>query len=222
MNNTHFDKLLGDLETLTKAVPIQDDDAEEKIQAAAGDGGDETPGDEAGMDDDDKDNKDGKVKGKKKGGKMFGKSMTVTLEDGTEVEAEDGTELVKSLTESLGALTERIDGSDTVLAKALGELVTLAKAQNTAIASMQTQIKAMAGEGRGRKAVVSMADNKPAGAAKAGEGIDPVALMAKAQGMAESGKLAWSDVALVESSFNHRDFTLASRPGLLAKITSAA
>jgi hypothetical protein len=217
--NTHFDKLLGDLETLTKALPAAGDDADPKIKAAA-------EGGEGDGDGDDKSGEGGEGDGKgegddKKKGKPFGKAMTVTLEDGTEVEAEDGTALVKSLTDSLGALTTRIDESDTVLGKALGEVVTFMKSQGTAIASMQTQIKAMAGEGRGRKAVVNLVDKPNAGGAKKEEsGINPDAFMAKATSMFESGKLQGQDLAYIESSFNRGDFNLPAK--LLSKVGSAA
>ena len=213
--NTHFDKLLGDLETMTKAMTTAkgDDEADPKIAAAAAEAG--GPGEEEEGDEEEAAAPKGKGKGK-----PFGKSLTVTLEDGTEVEATDGTELVKSLTDSLGALNTRIDESDTVLAKAFGEAVTLLKAQGTQIAAMQTQIRAMAGEGRGRKAVVSLVD-KPAAGAGAGEpGINPDQIMAKATAMCRQGKLAGNELAYVETSFNRGNFTLPAE--LLAKITSAA
>lgn len=213
--STHFDKLLGELDTMTKALPMKDDDeADPKIAAAAAAAG---PGEDEESDDD-----EAAPPAKKKGGKPFGKSMTVTLEDGTEVEAEDGTALVKSLTESLGALTEHQEASDTALAKALEQIVTLTKAQGTQLAAMQSQIKAMAGEGRGRKAVVNLVDKPNAAGAPASgaPGLTPDAIMAKATSMFHQGKLGGGELVSVETHFNRGIFQLPA--DLLSKIVSAA
>jgi small-conductance mechanosensitive channel len=207
--STQFDTLLGDLQKLTKAMPAEDEEADEKIQAA---GGDETEGEDEGAEDEPP-----AKKGKKK--PPFMKSMTVTLEDGTEVEAEDGTELVKSLTESLGALSTHIDESDTMLAKTIGETVTLLKAQGAAIAAMQTQLKAIAGEGRGRKAVVNLVEKPAAAGGAAGEGLNPDLFMAKAISKMGEGRLAGNEVAFIEASFNRGDFRLPA--ALIAKVEAA-
>ena len=216
---SQFDMLRGELEALNKAAPMKGDDdaADPKIAAAAAAAG--GPGDEEEEEGEEEAAPPARGKGK---GKPFGKSMTVTLEDGTEVEAEDGTALVKSLTESLGALTTRIDDNDSVLAKAFGEAVTLLKSQGTAIAAMQAQIKAMAGEGRGRKAVVNLVDKPNVGGAQAdgGSGLTPDAIMAKATSMCRQGKLLGNELAYVETSFNRGNFALP--PELLNKIVSAA
>jgi hypothetical protein len=86
---------------------------------------------------------------------------------------------------------------------------------------VQSQLKAISGEGRGRKAVVSMVD-KPtaAGVAADGTGIDPDALMAKATSMFEQGKLLGQDLTYIETSFNRGNFALP--PKLLNKIVGSA
>jgi hypothetical protein len=217
---THFDAILGELETLTKAMPMKgdDDEADPKIAAAAADGGPDDGDDEEGDD-------EGAAPPQKKKGKPFGKSltgtsMTVTLEDGTEVEAEDGTALVKSLTESLGALTERQEESDTALAKAFGGFMTLLKAQGSQLATIQTQMKAIAGEGRGRKAVVNLLDKPNAGGGSDAGGINPDEVMAKATSMFEQGKLLGQDLTYIETSFNRGNFALPAK--LLSKIVGSA
>jgi hypothetical protein len=215
---THFDKLHEELEAMTKAMamPKDDDDADPKIAAAAADGGPDDDGD-----DDEEEARPMPKKGKGKG-KPFGKSMTVTLEDGTEVEAEDGTELVKSLTESFEQLTTRIDEGDTVLGKALGGFMTVLKAQGTQLAAIQAQVKAIAGEGRGRKAVVNLLDKPNAGGGGAGDGagFTPEQIMAKATTMYDNKQLLPSEIVYVETSFNRGNFALPEP--LLRKIIGSA
>jgi hypothetical protein len=220
---TQFDALLGDLEghtaDLAKALEKGTEVEDEKIEAAKKDGAaSEEEGEGSKTEDVAKDVKSGKASGKKA---PLAKSLTVTLEDGTTVEAEDATELVKSLTENFGALTERFDASESVLAKALGQTVTLLKAQSTLITDLQKQVKAIAGEGRGRKAVLTVVE-KPAGGtmAKGGqEGMNPNEFMAKAESQFKAGKISGTEISFIESAFNRGSFDLS--PALIAKVTAA-
>jgi hypothetical protein len=219
---TQFDALLGDLEAvgeMHKALEKGTEVDDEKIEAAkAGGSASEEDGEEGKTVDVEKDVKSGKASGKKA---PMAKSLTATLEDGSVVEYEDGTALVKSLTESLGALTERVESSETVLAKALGQAVTLLKAQTTLITGLQAQVKAIAGEGRGRKAVLNLVE-KPAGTtmAKGGaEGMTPNDFMAKAESQFKAGKLNGQDLAFIESAFNRGSYELP--PALVSKVTAA-
>ena len=80
------------------------------------------------------------------------KSFSFKLEDGTEVEAVDGGEMIK-------AMQARLDDDSSQLAKALGSVTTMLK-------SMQAQISALSGKGAGRKAVVAMPADTGAPAAE--------------------------------------------------------
>ena len=103
-----FDELLGELETLAKAQPAEEGD--EKIVAAAAEGG----GQGSGEPDGDEGAGDGMGDGDGDEGKPpMAKSFRVKLEDGTEVDAQDGTELVK-------ALQDRIEATDRVPASVAG------------------------------------------------------------------------------------------------------
>lgn len=194
---SQFDKLMDELnglktdqELMTKALPADDGKDEEKIQAAAAEGGSdhqEPDGDEDGEGAGDGDADD----------KPMAKSFKFTLEDGTEVEAQDGTELVKSL-------QVRIDQTEQTMAKALETAVGLIKGQSDLIKSMQDQIKKLSGEGRGRKTVVSVVE-KPVGTMAKSiqpEGVSPDEFFAKAMSAQREGRISGTDIALAETMLN--------------------
>ena len=122
-----LEKLMDELETMSKALPSGDTgEDDKKIQAAAAEEGD-VDGDEEENDVDtgneDEENgetgsdetADGKARDDDKG---MAKSFSFTLEDGTVVEAEDGTELIK-------ALMNRVEKNEGALAKVLEGTVKL-------------------------------------------------------------------------------------------------
>ncbi len=188
-----FDELLGELETLAKAQPAGEGD--EKIVAAAADGG----GQGSGEPDGDEDADAGMGDGDGDEGKPMAKSFEVTLADGTKVQAQDGTELVK-------ALQERIEGTETVLAKALETAVGLIKSQGEQIAALAGKVKAMGGEGKGRKAVLSVVEKPAAGGDMAKstdeQGMKPEEFMAKALDAQKLGRLTGIEVATAEAYLN--------------------
>ena len=193
-----FEKLMAELsslstdqETMAKALPADDGKDEQKIRAAAEDGG---------LGDGDADNNGGMPGGDNDdGGKPMAKSFKFTLEDGTEVEAQDGSELVKSL-------GERLDATETTMAKALGQAVDLIKGQGEMIKSMQDQIKKLSGEGRGRKAVVSIVEKPGPGegvmAKSESQGMSHEQFFAKALTAQKEGRLSGTDIAIAESCLN--------------------
>lgn len=132
-----FQALLGELDTLNKAIPAAEVADDKKIQTAAADG-----------DADDK---------KKEGDdKPMTKSLQVTLADGTILEAEDGTELVKSL-------FARVDSNEDMIVKALGGTLNLIKAHsdqlkatNELVKSLQADVAKLANQPAGRKTLVNV------------------------------------------------------------------
>jgi hypothetical protein len=132
------------------------------------------------------------------------KSLRVTLADGSEVDAEDGTELVK-------ALIERLDGTETVMAKALGAAVDLIKKQgealastNTLVKSLQDKVAALSNQPAGRKTVLTVHE-KPAGATMAKsqpEGDTPEEFMNKALDAQKAGRLTGLQVSMAEAALN--------------------
>lgn len=195
-----FEKLMGELsqlgtdqETMAKALPADDGKDEEKIQAAAEEGGLDAGGGDAGG--------EGKKKPEGEGDdKPMAKSFLIKLEDGTEVEAQDGAELVKSL-------QDRVEASEGNMLKAMDAAVSLIKGQGEMIKSLGEQIKKLSGEGRGRKTVVSMVE-KPAPVATTmaksltPEGMTPDQFFAKALNAQKEGRITGTEIALAETCLN--------------------
>lgn len=196
-----YEKLLGELETMAKAIPAEgdgdgDDQGDGKIAAAAAGDND---GDEAGTAGDEGED-----------GKAMTKSLKVTLADGTEVEAEDGTALVKSLIDRLDESEAKTTETNGVMAKAMGVAVDLIKSQGKQIAAMgklvkslQTNLAEISNEGRGRKTTVSVHET-PAGtmAKSQPDGMDEKEFMAKAMTAMQAGKISGYDISTAEACLN--------------------
>lgn len=190
-----FEKLVGELDVLVKAEPKCDGD-DKKIKAAAGEG------------DDDLD-EDGKPKAKKEG-KPMTKALKVTLEDGTVVDAEDGSELIKALTDQLTASDAHVEKLETDMTKALGDAVTLIKGQSAllksqgeTIATLEEKIGKLSNQGAGRKAVVTLHDKKTSTEELTkSEGINLNDFMAKATSKFNEGKITGLQLATFESMAN--------------------
>lgn len=196
---SQFEKLLGEIadlgaeqEAMTKALPADDGKDENKIQAAAAEGG--SDGDE----DDQGGAGDGDADDNGEDGKPMAKSFKLTLEDGTEIEAQDGTELVKSL-------QARIDKNEEDMAKALGSAVELIKGQASMIKSLSERVTKLSGEGRGRKTVLSVVE-KPAPETpltkSEAAGMSPDVFFAKAMAAQKDGRISGTDIAIAEASLN--------------------
>jgi len=215
---SQFEKLLADLgsaqaetDTLAKSLPAEDGKDDKKIQAAAADGGAGGDG-EGGDADKDGGNADGDKDGD---GKPLAKSFKVTLADGTEVDAEDGTALVKSL-------SERLDATEGMFAKVMGQAVDLIKSQGAIIKSQGDQIAKLAGEGRGRKTMVSITEKAPAGGEKTlaksdgGSGsISQEEFMLKANAAFDAKRITGKDLTVIDVCLRERH---AVDPALISKV----
>ena len=202
---SQYKKLLEELETMAKAMPGDDAADDDKIAAAAananpdadGDGDNDVTGEHIEPDGDEGAGAEG---GDGDGDETMGKSFALKLDDGTELEAIDGTELVKSL-------MARVESNEGVVMKALGTAVELIGKQGDMIKSLQDEVKKLAGEGRGRKTVVSVSEKPVAGATMAksqgaADGLSANEFMAKALAAQASGRLTGLDVARAESALN--------------------
>ncbi len=198
---SQFEKLmteLGELSTeqatMTKALPADDGKDEQKIQAAAGEGGSDGDADDKGG------KPDGDADDNGEGDKPMAKSFKFTLEDGTEVEAQDGTELVKALSDRV----EVLEGGNVELTKALETAVGVIKGYSPLIKSLQDQISKLSGEGRGRKTVVSVSEKpEPQTMAKSEPaGMNHETFFAKAMVAQREGRLSGTDIALAEACLN--------------------
>lgn len=204
---SQFDELLAQLSaeqeeqsTLAKALPAEDGEDDEAIQAAAEEGaeGEENPED---------------AEGEEEGDKPLAKSMTV---DGEEVQVVDADELIKSLHD----LTGRVEANESVLAKALESTLGTIKAQGEMIKSLNAKVTKLAGEGRGRKTVLSVME-KPS--------IDEPLAKSQPEGMTHGEFMAKSDAAFAAKKITGLERTVidvslrqnqALDPGLIAKVMS--
>lgn len=201
-----FQALLGELETMTKAIPAAGVADDNKIQAAAAAAGE-------GDDDKEKLGADGKPL------PAMTKSMQVTLADGTVIEAEDGTELVKSL-------FARVDNQEDLMVKALGGAINLIKSQGEQLAattalvkSLQADLVKLGNQGTGRKTLVHVHDQvsdltkslqKP-------QGPTPQEFMAKANLAFSAGKITGHELTVCDVSMRNQE---PIDPALFAKVQS--
>ncbi len=205
-----LEALVGDLDLLKSQQAVTAAAAEEdaNIAAAAGGGDDadaantagnvnpegDTTGDPAGTGAADAEGED-----------ELGKSFRVVLEDGTEVDAMDGSKMLKALQGRFSALDKRFGEQDETLQKAMGTVTDLLRGQSDLIKSLVERVRVLEGSGRGRKAVLSVNERPgPAGAdlAKAqgaDQGLTPAQLLSKAEAAVAAGRLQWGDVVRAEA-----------------------
>ncbi len=178
-------EVAADADTLAKAIPA----AAPPAMAAAG----VNPEDD---DDDDEDGDDAAIESAAAadGDKpTFGKSFEFVDDAGAKHEAVDATEMLKSL------LT-RVDTVDEVLAKALTSMAGSLKAQGELIKSLSGQVQSLSGQGRGRKAVLSVVEKPAIGEMPKSQpdaGITPDQFFAKANAAFDAGKISGKDLNVV-------------------------
>jgi hypothetical protein len=122
-------------------------------------------------------------------------------DEGNRIEVVDATEMVKSL-------TLRLEQSESGAEKAIGMAVDLIKSQaadllnqGAMIKSLGDQVAALSNQGRGRVAVVSMAEKPgatPMAKAQEPAGLPPQEFMAKALQAQIAGRLSGRDVSVAE------------------------
>lgn len=194
-------------DTLAKALPQQDSQDDAKIQAAAGEGEGEGEGEES-------------IEGAGDGDGEESMTKSLTLENGEE--AIDATELLKSMQADLAE-------HDEVLSKAMPQVLQLMQGQSKMIQqqgdlikSMQGRIDELAGQGRGRKTVVTVTEKVNAGeqpmTKSQPDGITPQEFMLKAntafdKGVINGMQLTTIDVCLREGK--------GIDPALIAKIANS-
>ena len=190
---------MQEVQAMTKALPKpgEGDDAA-KIQAAAADGAGGAGGGKGGNgggnteENDDPD-----------GDEMMGKSLKIKLDDGTEVDALDGTELVKSLIARMdtdAGVAQQVIGGALSMIKAQGEIIA---AQDKVLKSLQADVAALGRQGAGRRSVVSVA---PAPAQQSqqqmAKSMPGEEFMAKSLEAQKAGRISGMDVSIIEGYLN--------------------
>jgi hypothetical protein len=200
-----FKALLERFETLQKSLPAEGSEDDNKIAAAAAASGDTPNGEGEGAAAEGEGEGEGLTEGEGEGEEPMGKSFAITLEDGTVIDAQDGTALVKALTEQVGALQGRIDAQASEgeqMAKALETACAIVEKQDSMFKSLAAKVDALSKQGRGRTSVVNIAE-KPANAVVQKpevQGVKPDDFMAKAMDKFNSGAITGRDVAIAENA----------------------
>lgn len=187
---------------MAKAMKTEDAEDDAKIAAAADTDGDgKAEGAKEGADGDG----DADDKGGDKDSEYFGKSFGVTLADGTEVQAYDGTEAIRLLNGRVGEVGAAVQGQGEQMAKALSSVLGAVKGMQSLIGDQAEMLKSLRAEvatlrtgGTGRKAVLDVHEQRSAVPPKA-EGATPTEVMTKALSAQYAGRITALDVARIES-----------------------
>jgi len=237
-----FDLLLGKIAaaaTLAKSLPAGGD----KNQAGSGAGKGKSPSSapsenpdpetqESGQDDAGQSGEDEEQAGAqdtpeddaKPQDEPVAKSFRLTLDDGTEMEAFDGAELIKSLTDRVQTAESAQKQVETQVLKSLNAAVDLISAQSAQlkdqgalIKSLQVKVDTLAKSGRGRVSVLTVADkpqletvSKSQTAAIGGE-----ELISKALGAMKAGRISGLEASGIE---NRVRLGIAVDPELVARV----
>ncbi len=152
------------------------------------------------------------------------KSFRLTLDDGTEMEAFDGADLIKSLTDRVQTAESAQKQVETQVLQSLNAAVDLISAQSVQlkdqgalIKSLQAKVDTLAKTGRGRVSVLTVADkpqletvNKSQTAAIGGE-----ELITKALGAMKAGRISGLEASGIE---NRVRMGIAVDPELVARV----
>lgn len=199
-----FKALLERFETLQKSLPAEGSEDDDKIAAAAAASGDTPNGEGEGAAAAEGEG-EGEGVSPDEGEEPMGKSFSITLDDGTVIDAQDGTALVKALSEQVGALQGRIDAQVSegeTMAKALETACSVIEKQDAMFKSLSAKVDALSKQGRGRASVVNVAEKPAAAVAPRAEvqGVKPDDFMAKAMDKFNSGAITGRDVAIAENA----------------------
>lgn len=191
---TVYEELLEELEALAKAMPEDDEDLESSEEEDKDEHAEPDADDEGGPSDGDADNEYEEDLEKASCDKSMAKSLTLTLEDGSVVDAVEGIDFLMSIQHQLDA---GLEGSSKVFKSISSQL----KEQALLIKSLKSEVASIRAEGRGRKtAVVSMAGVPEEPMAKSMS--TPSDILAKCLDAQKLGRLTALEVSIAESYLN--------------------
>jgi hypothetical protein len=214
-----FDKLLETMGTLAKSQGVDNPDDQtvaDNTDPGDGNGGDGLSADGIGT------GGDGKTgKGKEKG-KPMQKSFLLTMADGSEMEAFDGTDMLKALSDRLDASEQEIQearqlgqSTEENVLKSLQAAVNLIakqsqtlKEQGAMIKSLNDQVTALGSTGRGVRSVRSVTDirsndlNKSLNGGAQDKQLTGSEILAKSLNAMTAGRISGYDAARIETAIN--------------------
>lgn len=213
---SEFDKLLAELDELSLAKS-QTGQMEMfgKADKPSAQKGDEDEDDDDAWDkfaeDEDEDDDD-----EDEDEKPMGKSFSVTLPGGEEVEALDGTLLVKALRDDLLSSQGEVRTSLNQIGEVLTRTTAMLKSLAGDNAALRAEMDALASAGRGRKSSLSVHEKPATAVAPAQAAPSRQEVLAKALAAQHAGKISGYEVALAEGYINRGQALPAS---LLARIS---
>jgi hypothetical protein len=223
MNFEELTRAIAEASVLAKSLSAADTTDTKKIAAAAKDG--EATGGVNGPGDDDEDDETGGEGGKGKGGgdgdeddldeAQLGKSFRLTLEDGTEMEAFDGSQMVEALSAQIKATKTARAQDNEMYMKSFGSTLDLVKSLTTAVAesqkdieslkaengTLQKSLKALGTQGRGRVSTVTVLD-KPNATPRQESAPTRPEILAKAMSALSARRITGEEATRVEAALN--------------------
>lgn len=145
--------------------------------------------------------------------KLMAKSMQI---DGEEYDVIDAEELVKSMQDLSGRVSEQ----ESVLAKALGSTLGMVKQQGEMIKSLNARLNNISKQGAGRKTVLAIHDKPPVGEQLTKSNPDQMTagdVLAKAHAAFGAGKINGLELTTIDVSLRQNE---QIDQGLLAKALS--
>jgi hypothetical protein len=152
------------------------------------------------------------------------KSFRLTLDDGTEMEAFDGAELIKSLTARVQSAESTLKQNEAQVLKSLNAAVDLMsaqaaqlKGQDALIKSLQTKVDALGKTGRGRASVLTIVDKPQLETVSKSQAttVGGEELIVKALGAMKAGRISGLEASGVE---NRVRMGIAVDPELVARV----
>ena len=197
---SEFDKLLAELDELSLAKS-QTGQMEMfgKADKPSAQKGDEDEDDDDAWDkfaeDEDEDDDD-------ENEKPMGKSFSVTLPGGEEVEALDGTLLVKALRDDLLSSQGEVRTSLNQIGEVLQRTTAMLKSLASDNAALRAEVDSLATAGRGRKSSLSVHEKPATAVAPAQAAPSRKEILAKAMDAMNAGRISGYEVALAEGCLN--------------------
>ena len=238
-----FEALLNKLQTVAtvnKAINEDNTPKFAKSEAGAGSGNAATDPNETGND---LINNGATANAKNNGGtgddddddEQFGKSFSLQLEDGTTIDAVDGTQLVKSLATKLNDTQTAFNKATSEMAikedqiyKSIESTTSLLESQTETIRkqgdlikSLSEQVNKIANSGRGRASTLSVTEkptnSEPLNKSMQTQTMAPQEILAKSLAAMHDKKITGAEAIRIEAAINNG---VAVAPELLQKINS--
>lgn len=188
---SQFEQLAAELDTLAKALPADNGEDDEQIQAAAAEG--------SGMSGDGEPDGDEGKGGKGDGDgdeKPMAKSFEVTLPGGEKAQAVDAGDLIKSL-------QDQITSMEGGMLKSMNAAMSVIKQQGEMLKSLHEKVQKIGNQGAGRKATVSVAEKPVTTMAKSEPtGMDATEFLAKSEGAFNAGRITGLELSTIETFIN--------------------